>query len=374
MALNRPFTAARRALARAAAAGLLMAGSAGAAQAQSPANVLLVINSNSESSQQIGDYYARARAIPQDNILRLPVDQAEQITHAAYDSQIEAPIARWLARHSAQDRILYIVLTKGMPLRVAGTIGRAGTIASVDSELSLLYRKMLGQPVPPQGSIPNPYYQGERPIAEAKPFTHEAYDIFLVTRLDGYTVADVRGLIDRAQAPVRTGRIALDEKGALVPDPGNRWLERAAQILKSVPSFADRVVLEGTSQVISNQSDLLGYFSWGSNDPAITARDQKLGFVPGALAAMFVSTDARTFKEPPPQWTLGKWADARTYFESSPQSLTGDLIRAGVTGTAGSRISTRRFAPTCSSRHTCRASTSPNRSISRCRRSAGRPW
>src|SRR6185436_10579103 len=38
---------------------------------------------------------------------------------------------------------------------------------------------------------------------------------------------------------------------------------------------------------------------------------------------------------PPAQWTLGRWEDTRTYFEGSPQSLSGDLIRAGVTGVAG---------------------------------------
>src|SRR6185436_16702010 len=38
---------------------------------------------------------------------------------------------------------------------------------------------------------------------------------------------------------------------------------------------------------------------------------------------------------PPAQWTLGRWEDTRTYFENSPQSLAGDLIRAGVTGVAG---------------------------------------
>ena len=42
------------------------------------------------------------------------------------------------------DRIFYIVLTKGIPLRISGSGGRAGTAASVDSELTLLYRKLVG--------------------------------------------------------------------------------------------------------------------------------------------------------------------------------------------------------------------------------------
>jgi len=58
-------------------------------------------------------------------------------------------------------------------------------------------------------------------------------------------------------------------------------------------------------------------------------------FAPGALAGMFVSTDARTFKEPPANWNIGKFGQKQGYFEGSPQSLIGDLIRAGVTGVSG---------------------------------------
>jgi Flp pilus assembly protein TadD len=50
---------------------------------------------------------------------------------------------------------------------------------------------------------------------------------------------------------------------------------------------------------------------------------------------MFVSTDARTFEEPPPTWAIGTWRDPRTFFADSPQSLAGDLIREGATGVSG---------------------------------------
>jgi tetratricopeptide (TPR) repeat protein len=50
---------------------------------------------------------------------------------------------------------------------------------------------------------------------------------------------------------------------------------------------------------------------------------------------LFVSTDARTYKEPPAGWNIGKWGQSKGYFEGSPQSLAGDLIRAGVTGVSG---------------------------------------
>jgi len=319
-------------------AGLLLAGALAFGptdcSAQSGANVLLVINSASAASDQIGQHYARVRAVPQDNVLRLTIDTNEEVSRELFERQIQSPIGKWFIQHSAFDRILYIVLTKGVPLRIAGTTGRSGTVSSVDSELTLLYRKLLSLPVPPQGPLANPYFLADRPIGQAKPFTHEAFDIFLVARLDAFSMLDTLALIDRGASPVRSGRIALDEKVSLKTEAGNRWLERSAELLKA-QGFGERVLLDSTARVVSNEADLLGYYSWGSNDPLLKNRDLKLSFVPGALAGMYVSTDARTFKEPPADWTLGRWEDPRSYFGGAPQSLIGDLIRQGVTGVAG---------------------------------------
>jgi len=61
----------------------------------------------------------------------------------------------------------------------------------------------------------------------------------------------------------------------------------------------------------------------------------QMDFSPGALAATFVSTDARTFMEPPADWVPTNLNDRAKFFGGSPQSLIGDLIREGATGVAG---------------------------------------
>src|ERR1700683_3698876 len=112
-----------------------------AARAQTVDHVLLVINDASAASGQIGEYYARKRAVPPDHIVHLTIDvktpPIETIARVDYDRAIEAPIAAALAKGSLQDKVLYLVLTKGIPLRIVGTGGLQGTTASVDSELSL---------------------------------------------------------------------------------------------------------------------------------------------------------------------------------------------------------------------------------------------
>ncbi len=303
--------------------------------AQSGENVLLVVNGASADSERIATHYARTRGVPQTQVLRLTTDAtADEIPRDAYDAQIQVPIADWLRRNSAQDRILYIVLTKGIPLRVRGTSGRTGTVASVDSELTLLYRRLTGLNPTLPGPLANPYFLGDMSVTKAKRFSHEWFDIYLVTRLDGYTVDDVLKLIDRGATPVHDGKIFLNEREAIDEAPGNAWLKAAADWM-AANGAASRVVLETTDRTVAGEKDILGYYSFGSNDPAITTRTFQFEFVAGAIAGMFVSTDARTFSEPPAGWTIGPWTDRTKFFAGSPQSLTGDLVRAGVTGAAG---------------------------------------
>jgi len=303
--------------------------------AQTGANILVVTNAADPDSARIGDYYASQRGIPPTQVLalqQLPVKPPDAIDRAAFDAAIQQPIANWLSANDAQDRIHYIVLVRGIPLRITGSSGRSGTVASVDSELSLLYQRMAEMPSPIAGAIDNPYFLGEEPIANALPFSHERSPLYLVTRLDGYTVDDVLKLIDHGSHPVTQGRVVLDQRASWLA-LGNAWLKAAADRLKDA-GLGDRVLLEATGKVVTNEPSVIGYYSWGSNDPAITERNLGIGFVPGALAAQFVSYDGRTFHEPPATWRLGSWEKRETYFEGAPQSLAGDLIRAGATGVA----------------------------------------
>ena len=95
--------------------GALLAVSA-PALAQTGANVLLVANANSADSVRIAEAYARARAVPEDQVLRIKVDAAQKkwtATSTTGDSIADRRVAG--AATSAQDRILYIVLAKGVP-------------------------------------------------------------------------------------------------------------------------------------------------------------------------------------------------------------------------------------------------------------------
>ena len=209
--------------------------------AQDGTNVLVVANEANRASVQIAEEYVAARAVPNDQLLRLKIGNSERLSRADFEQQIQRPVGAWLAAHGLQDRILYIVLTKGVPLQISGSSGRQGSAASVDSELALLYRRLTGISVPTNGPVANPYFaRSPEEIKSARPFNRATYDTYLVTRLDGFSTADALGLITRGHAPRQDGRILMDAP-LVTGDPRIDWMDVAATRLRE-GGFADRVV------------------------------------------------------------------------------------------------------------------------------------
>jgi uncharacterized protein (TIGR03790 family) len=306
---------------------LLLLVSLPAARAQTAENVLLVVNQSSEISRHIADYYGARRHIPAANICKLRATTEETIEWATYVAQIETPVRECLQKAKLTEKILYIVTTLDVPLRISGSSGGPDAENSaVDSELTLLYSKIHGKTYARAGMVHNPLFQLSR-----TPFRHPDIPIYLVTRLAGYDFADVKGIIDRAQEARNRGKFVFD----LTTDdstPGNRWLRAAAMALPQ-----NRVVLEQTDKVLYGEKDVIAYASWGSNDHSRHERYLKFQWLPGAIATEFVSTDARTFRRPPANWNLSTWAksDMPRWFAGAPQSLSADYIHEGVTGCSG---------------------------------------
>jgi uncharacterized protein (TIGR03790 family) len=323
---------------------------AGNAIKRSPAEVLLVVNTNSPISLAIADDYARKRNI----VHRLSVrcqDSAlstenETITLAAFTQSLETPIRTYLAAHTNID---FIVLTKGIPIRITGAaMGSCDEHSqvpaairghpSVDSYLAALdYPNVPGTlkiDITGSGAVGCAY--SNRYWNATEPFSHAKYGGYLVTRLDGYTEADARALVSQAltaeqgltngtvlfdvqprfglgdktapPAPI-TGKIILRESPW---SEYNADMQHAHELLVKLGS-PDELDLSET--FIGHRSNLLGYFSWGSNDAKYSSDAyQSLFFAPGSLGDTAVSTSARTFLP-----TRGG------------QSLLVDLIAHGLT-------------------------------------------
>jgi uncharacterized protein (TIGR03790 family) len=291
---------------------------------QTPENVLVVVNQTSAISRSIGDYYVLRRKIPLLNICRITVSSGEEISRADYDRSIAAPIGAYLRSRHIEEHIFYIVTTSGVPLKIPGTGGVSGDAASVDSELTLLYQDLRGLQHALSGPIRNPLF-ARRGIK----FSHPDFPMYLVTRLTGYDFVDVKGMIDRSLVARNQGKFVIDLSSS-GDEPGNDWLRTAALTLPK-----DRVVFDESAKVLLNETDVIGYASWGSNDKNRKQRNLGFKWLPGAIATEFVSTDGRTFSRPPDNWNIGSWQDKRTWFAGAPQTLTADFIHEGATGASG---------------------------------------
>jgi uncharacterized protein (TIGR03790 family) len=288
---------------------------------QTGQQVLLVGNSKDLVSRQIVDYYRARRAIPASNICWLSTTSGEEVEWNTYEREIEIPIGGCLKKGDLEEKVLYIVTTLGVPLKIDGAVGgMMASRGSVDSELALLYSKLHGTKFERAGTIPNPLFS-----IRDRPFRHPQFPIYLVTRLAAYDFADVKAMIDRGLVAKNRGKFVIDAPNTLAGD-GNSWLRTAALLLPPT-----RVVLEQTPKVVYGEQDVIAYASWGSNDINRKQRWLRFGWLPGAIATEFVSTNARTFKRPPDDWNIS----SGKAFGGSEQGLSADFIHEGASGASG---------------------------------------
>jgi uncharacterized protein (TIGR03790 family) len=297
--------------------------------------VLLLCNVNSPSSKAIADDYAAKRRIKH----RLSIEcedsatgaDRETIPLADYTKEIETPVRNYLKSHPGID---FIVLTKGIPIRITGaSLGSCDENSrepenirghpSVDSYLSAMdYESLPGTrriKIAGSGAIGAAY--SNRYWNATEPFSHAKFGGYLVSRLDGYTVADAEGLVTKALDAeshiaflLKQGKVLLDVQpvfglGDKATQPGpitvddipreSDYSEFNADMLHADDILNSRgipVELNVSEDFVGNRSDLLGYFSWGSNDPKFTpAAYESLSFSPGSISDTAVSTSARTF-------------------------------------------------------------------------------
>lgn len=291
---------------------------AAAALAETPDRVLVIANRNSAASMEIASYYAAKRKIPAANLCVIESTSEEAVAREVYEKQVEAPVSRCLDRGGLAERIHYLVTTLHVPLHITGPAGRQSPAASVDSELTLLYLRRKGARPPLEGPYPNPFYR-----QRDTPFGHRLFPVYLVTRLAAYDVETVKRMIGRGLEGRNRGKVILDMRDGSDRD-GEAWLRNAMIFLPP-----GRAVLEETGGVVYGAKEVIGYGSWGSNDKRRLRRRLGFSWLPGAIANEFVSTNGRSFRRPPEEWTPGM------YWAGSNQSMTADLIEEGATGASG---------------------------------------
>lgn len=340
----------------------------GRANAQSISKVLVVINDNSPASVEVGNYYILKRGVPATNICHVSMQDGsiqtnERIDWPQFVNQLRTPIHNHIAANNLS--IDYIALTKGIPQMVYGgagnpTLDSAGYgIASPDSLLAV----SRDYPAEPDLVIDNQ----EHTVVYAKMWINRFWNSptrfnratnsgFIVTRLDGWTTAAIKAMIDRSVEAAYlvgtwvhdlspeyglyvahahpwaitdedyTGLNYYDFNWDIYTSAANLTNARIPNVLRVdgdvVPSTANGTFAE-------NIGNVAGYIGWGSNDAARDSSNNYLAtrarwnsnqFLPGSLADVAFSSSGVSFNN----------RDALTN-----RTLIADLVDQGVSGCRG---------------------------------------
>lgn len=229
-------------------------------------DVAVIMNSNSDASLEIGTYFAQQREIPDENLIYVVSPLEEEVDTNVFND-IAGQIEQALIDQGVLDQINYLVTTKGIPvnLRVSDSCeGVSGIVhcLSFDQALSLImgpYEHIVGT----NQYMGNPYFDSW------EKFSREEFEIFIVSRLDAYTVDQVKEMIDK------TGPMTLVNKdeAQIIFDVSyiddTNLVNTFEKILQPATEFMVRngwnFVFDTDSTMILNAANVLGYYSMNFN-------------------------------------------------------------------------------------------------------------
>jgi uncharacterized protein (TIGR03790 family) len=286
------------------------------------ANVLVLYNAASADGIDLANYYAQVH--PGVQLLGITgVPTAEEITADDYLNVIRPQILPAL-----NSSVSVIVTTKGLPLRinvtesnpsfytdpfgVARTVGAGAwkPYSSLESELTRIeeidtwqqmgdqtYYSPLGAPSRPEPSS-NPYYGACAGFSYSKYAISGYGGMRLTARLDGFTTADVKTAIDKAQkafVPSSSSYVVIDDDPAAGTD-------RMVQLRDTaLTPKGQKYVYDNTSAAVTTAPGLVvGYVSHGIHggglNPGYIANQLNFALGNGAVFDTHESYNAYRFQ------------------------------------------------------------------------------
>ncbi len=297
--------------------------------------VVVVYNSRLPESKALAYYYARARAVPKEQVFGFNLTTSEGIARAEFRDDLERPLAKRLeaqklwrigsgelpgtngrpvrvTRKVIESKIRYIVLCYGVPLKILrdASLHEAAeetlrpefrrNEAAVDSELACLPR------IHQSSTLAGPVVNSLFGVTNAT-WLHPTNGVLIVARLDGATPELARGLVDKAlsaEADGLWGRAYFDLRNITDPayKPGDDWLRGAAQVARQV-GF-DTIVDENPSVWPAGfpMDNIAIYMGWYTETVTGPFTQPRVEFMPGAFAYHLHSYSAASLRTTNSNW------------------------------------------------------------------------
>lgn len=323
---------------------LLLSAFTAKATSIAPESVAVVYNSNIPQSMDLAVHYAKARSIPEENLLGIPLPDRGQISRTGFNTSLRDPLRNafvtrgwWALGRTAEgvimpakSKITTLVCVRGIPFKIGREIIAAQQAtqqenqngpptqpktqppknqppkgqftnfneASVDSELAMM--GMQGLPI--EGPLKNPYFKKDQSFANAKlPM------MLLVGRIDGPSYEICKRMISDAIATETRGLwgmcyLDIANKGGGY-QIGDQWLENIANInfTTGIPTVIDKNKQTFTTNY--PMSDAALYYGWYTKHKNGPLLNEDFRFRKGAVATHLHSFSASNLRDSNSHWT-----------------------------------------------------------------------
>jgi uncharacterized protein (TIGR03790 family) len=296
-----------------AAASLLAAASAAYAGG-GPAETVVLLNESSADSKRVAEHYAKARGIPASQICTVKCTTSLESPITDFVRDVADPLRVFLRKNGMEDRVRFVVLTQGMPIRARTPGGDVSTAAA----LSLLDSPLCGADSFGMRFLPNPYRSGTASSARAGESR-----MLLVTALLSTTADEAVALVDRSVASDGTapaGSLFVFQDAAGNAGVRNGLYDAARANLEA-RGFKTEHTKAGAAEV-AGRKRVMGYMAGGSYSALTPDGVKSNEYLPGAICDHLQSFGAV------PQ-NFGTDASKHTQFPVT------HMVRAGITGVHG---------------------------------------
>jgi uncharacterized protein (TIGR03790 family) len=301
-------------------------------------NVVVVVNTNSANSLELGNYYCEKRAVPPQNVLRIGwTGGVTDWTRTNLDTILRAPLNAMLTSRQLTNQIEFVLLSMDIPYRVIESTGSTASSGVNSTTAALFYGFKVDGCT--NGDCPAGYascslppassnsYAGSEGIFRETPPVSAASNSWLAMMLTSSDLAAAKSVVDRG--------IASD---GVFPTQ-TVYLIKSSDVARNVRyvTFDDAIFntrLRGDySMRRTNTSTTSGLGVSRGFQNSVAAFTFYDGFVPGAMADSLTSfggylfensgqTDARDFLEAGATASFGTVAEPCNYLEkfASPQN------------------------------------------------------
>ena len=246
-----------------------------------PFNTLVVVNTNSADSVELGNYYAAAHGIPAHQICPVGIDTNwGSITYTQFRNKLRDPVYSHIAANGLNNRIDFVVLCQDFPTRIEDAEGISASLFYGFKDAPRYVEEGCNLPV----DTSNEFYRAERAFRSADGWNDT--NGFVAFQLIASNLPTAKLVADRgaaAQSSFPPAAIYLYNLGDGPRGIRERRFPSAERSFATLPGLAASCVIAPPWWTLTDKTNVMGYHD-GYGNLTAGAKSTNNVWLPGAYA------------------------------------------------------------------------------------------